>query len=82
MRRIFAAVLVAALLAGCGPMSDGGTGVVVDRERKEARNGPDYFEITTARDGSGTRDTGRVSKKVFDACRVGERWPACKESVR
>ncbi len=81
IRIIAVAVLILAALTGCeaGPASDGVTGIVVDREVKSPRNGPDYYVITIKRDDSGGLDAGRVSKTTFDRCRVPEHWPTCKK---
>lgn len=78
---VIGAVIVA--LSGCGPMSDGGAGTVVERKAWRCSESAEKTDcrrhsITTARDGSGTRDTGFVSEKVYNACRIGERWPTCK----
>ncbi len=86
MRRIGVALVAALTLAGCGygPMSDGGTGTVVSRKawrcsENSERSSCRRHSITTARDGSGTRDTGFVSEKTYERCHVGDRWPDCKE---
>jgi surface antigen len=84
MRKILTALVAAAvLMTGCGPMSDGGTGEVIETKRWKCNRDKSScrrYSITTARDGSGTRDSGFVSEKVYNACRVGDRWPDCKVS--
>lgn len=78
------------LLSGCGtltgPMTDGGTGVVVKKAQWKCnvhdRNNCRRHSITTARDGSGTRDTGFVSEKTYKACKVGDRWPKCRDDAK
>lgn len=90
-RRVLAALLAAVVavgtLAGCRaePSSSGASGVVADRDtgkvwvshpkpgRWERR-----YEITVREDG-GKRDTGTVSRKVYERCQVGDRWPDCKK---
>ena len=88
MKKLIGALAAGLLLAGCamGPMSDGGAGTVVDRDKDHrircSLRSCYTYRITTERDGSGTRDTGQVSEKVYNRCQVGDRWPDCKKEGR
>ncbi|MEU8371243.1 hypothetical protein [Micromonospora tulbaghiae] len=85
-RRIVAAVLAAAVaattLTGCRaePSSSGAQGVVVNREKKRnyGKSWRKYHYTVTVQEDGGRKDTGRVSRAVFDSCEVGARWPDCK----
>lgn len=85
MRRA-AVVLVAALalgtMAGCRtePSSSGASGTVVDRDkvRNYGKSVRRYHYTVTVKEDGGKRDTGRVSRDVYDRCQVGDRWPECK----
>lgn len=83
IRRLIAAgvlSLFAATATGCeaSPSSSGAKGVVVKREVREPRNGPDYYEITVREEG-GKKDKGRVTKRTYERCQVGDPWPSCKK---
>jgi hypothetical protein len=78
------AVLVLPLLAGCPaePQSSGAAGVVTSRWTEQARNSPMTIRYLTVDADHGPEDTGRVSEKVYTACKVGNRWPDCKRAAR
>lgn len=80
MRRLGVALLALMMLAGCeaGPSSSGAHGTVTKRWREEARNSPLKIYYLKVREDGGKSDTGRVSRKTYDACKVGARWPDCK----
>jgi hypothetical protein len=84
---VAAAIVLVLLAAGCaqGPMTDGGKGTIVahSKNRRKCSIRSCYtYKITTARDGSGTRETARVHEDVYNACQVGDRWPDCKDGAR
>ncbi|GGQ77608.1 hypothetical protein [Couchioplanes azureus] len=78
-----AVVLVLPVLSGCRaqPGSSGATGVVIDHHRWKCsvRNVDKCRRHSiTIRETSGKTDKGWVSREVFDACQIGDPWPACK----
>lgn len=79
MRRILVAALVLGALAGCDTIAAGDTGTVVERKVTKGRGY--HFKITVDAD-HGPNDSARVSPEVYEACRVGDRWPDCKKDAK
>jgi hypothetical protein len=73
-----AGTVVVLALAGCPvePSSSGAHGTVVKRHDGWIKTNHVYY--LTVREDGGHTSKGRVTKAVYRACSVGERWPDCK----
>lgn len=80
MRRIAMATLAVLALAGCDATAIAGdTGTVTERKITHGRGY--HFKLTVDAD-HGPKDSFRVKPEVYEACRVGDRWPACKRGAK